>query len=324
MVDAVKIVCLLKRGSSELAAACADLSNVAIVTVAPDPSSIEAEISDADVLVANNAFYTADVAQLLRRAAPRLRWIQFLSTGYNNAESNGLPDGVTLTNAGSIYAPPVAEHAMALLLALVRQVPQMERNRLRRHWDQLEAAEPLDSLRERSLLAVGFGGIGREIAKLSQPLDMRVIGVARTSRDDPLAERVIALEQLPNMLSEADAVALSLPLSDETKGLFGKAAFSAMKQSAVFVNVGRGAVVDTDALVAALRERQIAGAALDVYPTEPLHADSPLWDLENVIISPHIGGWGFTGTMRDLVKLARDNIGRFIAGEPLNNILNIS
>ena len=177
MMEPVKIVCCLKRGCAELTAACAEFDNVTISTTAPDAAALEAELRDADVLVINNAFYTADLADIAHNKAPKLRWIQFYSTGYNNAETFGLPSGVTLTNAGSVYAPPVAEHAMTLLLALVRQIPHMERGRLRKHFDQLETASHLNTLREATLLAVGFGGIGREVARRATSFGMRVIGV---------------------------------------------------------------------------------------------------------------------------------------------------
>lgn len=324
MSEPIKIVCSLKRGCAELATACADLENVSVVTVDPDAASIGREIGDADALVINNAFYTPEFAKVVHDKAGKLRWIQFYSTGYNNAEANGLPAGVTLTNAGSVYAPVVAEHAMALTLALVRQVPHMERERLRQSFDQLAFATRLETLRERTLLAVGFGGIGRGVAERAKGFAMRVIGVASRARQDPLAERVIPLNELHDVLPEADAVVLSLPLLDETKGTFDAAAFDAMKSTAVFVNVGRGALVDEDALISALRERRIMGAGLDVYTTEPLPMESPLWDLDNVIISPHVGGFGDPATLRDLTIIGRENVGRFIAGQPLNNVLDIS
>ena len=272
----------------------------------------------------NNAFYTADLADIAHNKVPKLRWIQFYSTGYNNAETFGLPSGVTLTNAGSVYAPSIAEHAMTLLLALVRQIPHMERGRLRKHFDQLETASHLNTLREATLLAVGFGGIGREVARRATSFGMRVIGVARTAREEPPAERVVSLAELHDVLPEADAVISSLPLLDDTEGTFGAREFDAMKPSAVFVNVGRGALVDEDALVRALRERRIAGAGLDVYTVEPLPVESPLWELDNVIISPHVGGFGDPATLRDLTDIGRDNVERFITGQPLNNVLDIS
>ena len=324
MVEPIKIVCCLKRGCAELTAACAEFDNVTISTVAPDAAALEAELRDADVLVTNNAFYTAGLAEIAHNGAPKLRWIQFYSTGYNNAETFGLPSGVTLTNAGSVYAPPVAEHAMTLLLALVRQIPHMERGRLRKHFDQLETASHLNTLRGATLLAVGFGGIGREVARRAASFGMRVIGVARTAREEPPAERVVALVELHDVLPEADAVISSLPLLDDTVSTFGAREFAAMKPSAVFVNVGRGALVDEDALVQALRERRIAGAGLDVYTVEPLPVENPLWELDNVIISPHVGGFGDPATLRDLTAIGRDNVERFITGQPLNNVLDVS
>lgn len=324
MADPIKIVCSLKRGCEELTTACQDFESVTVVTVAPDAAAMGAAISDADALVINNAFYTPELADMVHRKAHKLRWIQFYSTGYNNAETHGLPDGVTLTNAGSVYAPPVAEHAMALALALLRQIPQMERDRLHRHFDQLKTAVRLNTLREATLLAVGFGGIGRATATRAKGFGMRVIGVASSARNEPLAERVVTLKQLHDVLPEADVVVLSLPLLDKTKDVFGAPEFAAMKHSAVFINVGRGALVDENALIDALRERRIAGAGLDVYTTEPLPTGSALWDLDNVIISPHVGGFGDPATLRDLTAIGRDNVERFIKAQALNNVLDIS
>jgi len=324
MADPIKIVCSLKRGCAELTTACQDLESVTVVTVASDAAAIGAEIAAADVLVINNAFYTAELAAIVREQARRLQWIQFYSTGYNNAETHGLPDGVTLTNAGSVYAPVVAEHAMALALALVRRVPHIERARQRKLFEQLETASHLNSLREGTLLAVGFGGIGKATATRASGFGMRVIGVASREREDPLAERIVTLDHLHDVLPDADVVVLSLPLLDGTKGVFGAREFAAMKRSAVFVNVGRGALTDENALIDALREGRIAGAGLDVYTTEPLPAESELWNLDNVIISPHVGGFGDPATLRDLTVIGRYNVGRFINGQALNNVLDIS
>jgi len=324
MNKSVKIVCSLKRGCVELSEACADLDHVTIATVGSDSVSIGAEIEDADALVINNAFYTAELAAVIHKKATQLRWIQFYSTGYNNAEAHGIPKNVILTNAGSVYAPPVAEHAMALVLALVRRLPHMERERLRKQFNQLETAAHLSTLRGATLLAVGFGGIGKLAAKRALAFDMRVIGVARREREDKLAERVVSLDRLGEVLPEADAVILSLPLLVDTAGIFGVSEFAAMKNSAVFVNVGRGALVDEDALVNALREQDIAGAGLDVYTTEPLPQNHPLWDLDNVIISPHVGGFGDQSTLGDLTAIGRDNVVRFVTGAPLVNVLDIS
>tara|TARA_A100001037_G_scaffold305710_2_gene346948 strand:- start:6885 stop:7859 length:975 start_codon:yes stop_codon:yes gene_type:complete len=324
MADPIKIVCSLKRGCMELAEACADLENVTVTAVESEPESIGAEIEDADALVINNAFYTAELAAIVHDKAARLRWIQFYSTGYNNAEAHGIPKDVVLTNAGSVYAPPVAEHALALVLALVRRLPHMERERLRKHFNQLETASHLSTLRGATLLAVGFGGIGKSAAKRALAFDMRVIGVASREREDALAERVVGLDRLGEVLPGADVIILSLPLLDETAGVFGAAEFAAMKSSAVVVNVGRGALVDEGALIRALEERRIAGAGLDVYTTEPLPEDSPLWELDNVIISPHVGGFGDPSTLGDLTAIGRDNVVRFVAGAPLINVLDIS
>ena len=324
MPKTAKIVCSLKRGCKELSEACVDLDHVTIATVDPDPASIEAEIQDADALVINNAFYTSELAAVVQKKAKVLRWIQFYSTGYNNAEAHGIPKNVVLTNAGSVYASPVAEHAMALVLALVRCLPHMERERSRKQFNQLGTAPHLSTLRGATLLAVGFGGIGKSVAKRALAFDMRVIGVASKERDDRLAERVVGLDRLSEVLPEADAVILSLPLLVATVEIFGTSEFSAMKHSAVFVNVGRGALVDEAALVHALQEQRITGAGLDVYRTEPLPPNHPLWDLDNVIISPHVGGFGDPSTLNDLTAIGRDNVSRFVTGSPLLNVINIS
>jgi phosphoglycerate dehydrogenase-like enzyme len=170
-----------------------------------------------------------------------------------------------------------------------------------------------------TMAIVGLGDIGREIARTARAVGMRVIGVSRSGRKLPEAHRVYRVSALARVLGEADWVVVVVPLTADTQGLIGEAELAAMRASAWLINVARGAVVDETALVAALRTRRIAGAVLDVFATEPLPADHPLWNLDNVVVTPHISG---PSIPEEIAPVFGDNLRRFLAGRPLQNIVD--
>ena len=262
-----------------------------------------------------------------------LRWIHAAGAGVDPLMFPELVNSsVVLTNSGGIYDHAMAEYVLLLVLAFAKDLPHTLDLQRRREWQHRES-ECVDG---RTLLVVGAGSIGREIAKLVRAAGMRVLGVARRARpstagavpspkpaDSPDAafERVVSIDDLPAVLPEADYVVLSLPLTPETRGLFGAAALARMKPTARLINVGRGAVLDEAALVDALRSRRIAGAALDVFRTEPLPADHPLWDMPGVIVSPHMSG-DFFGWPAAVSALFVENFRRWRSGEPLLNVID--
>lgn len=281
--------------------------------------ALQAALPDLDAAILQNGSYTPGIAAAVA-ASPRLKWLQAAATGVDAFRKNGVPSTVLLTNAGDIWADSVAEHAMALLLGLTRALPIVQRLSDQRRWDRDRVASLVRSLSGRKILVVGFGNIGRSVARRARAFDMEVIGIARSrSSDIAPADRIEAPDRLHAVLPEADVVVLSLPLSAETTGLFGAAEFALMKSSSLFVNVSRGEIVVQDALIAALREQRIAGAGLDVTVPEPLPAESPLWTFDNVIVSPHVGGMDDGRSYQKLGELCLDNAERMLAGQALRN-----
>jgi len=229
--------------------------------------------------------------------ARHVRWAHVFSTGVDGVLEE-VPRHVTLTSARGAYAPQLAEHALALLLALTRQL----------HVAEVDEAR-LTTVEGQRLLIIGMGGAGRALAKKAKGLGMKVEAGVRDRR------------ALRTQLGKADAVALCVPLTSRTRGLIGEAELSAMKPTARLINVSRGAVVDTDALTAALREGRLGGAGLDVTEPEPLPLTHPLRAMHNVVVTPHTAGTS-TGAMEATVGLALENLRRYVAGRVLLGVVD--
>jgi phosphoglycerate dehydrogenase-like enzyme len=254
-----------------------------------DQGALDARIGEADVLVVSGLWHDG-----LLDAGQRLRFIQSVSAGVERFPRAALEArGIRLASASGVNARAVAEHAIALILAVTRRLPEARDNQAKHFWRGMigDLAAREDELGGKTLVIVGLGQIGRRLAQLAKAFDLRVLGVRRNpGAGGADADEVHGLAALPRLLPEADFVALACPLTSETENLVDAAALARMKPSAVLVNVARGRVVDETALVAALREGRIAAAALDVTVEEPLSAASPLWDLPNVFITPHTAG----------------------------------
>jgi phosphoglycerate dehydrogenase-like enzyme len=222
---------------------------------------------------------------------------------------------VAIASASGVHAVPLAEWSLLGLLAFTKNLPRLRRDAAAQHWDHYPVAE----LRGRTLLVVGVGEIGAEIARLASAFGMRVLGVKRRA-DEPVAhvEAVHPPEAIDDLVEQADATVITLPLTDETRGLISRRTIGRMRDGAIVVNVGRGGVIDEEALVAALESGKLAGAALDVFANEPLPATSPLWGLENVIISPHTAALSWHENER-IIELFADNLGRYLRGEELRS-----
>lgn len=251
--------------------------------------------------------------------ADRLCWIHWTGAGVDAVLFPELVESdVTLTNSRGIFDRAMAEYVLGLILSFAKRFPETTRHQEQRRW-QHRLGELVFGSRA---LIVGVGSIGREIARMLARAGLQVEGVGRRARpsdDDFVA--VHAHQDLNAVLPEADYVVIVVPLTDETRGLFGAAQLGAMKPTARLINVARGAVLDEAALVEALRTRQIAGAALDVTATEPLPGDSPLWTMPGVIVSPHMSG-DFVGYPDVLVSAFIDNFRRFRAHQPLLNVVD--
>jgi phosphoglycerate dehydrogenase-like enzyme len=265
--------------------------------------------------------YSQDFANAIREPGGRLRFIQFLSAGYESAGAHGVPPGVALSNASEVWAPVVAEHAVALVLALVRRVPDLERRRQARRWDRPAFNASLSSLDGSRVALLGYGSIGREIAKRIRPFGAHVVGISRSARDCPLLDEAVALSELRELLPTVDILINVLPASPSTAGFVDGDFLTLMKPGSYFVNVGRGATVDEAALADALRRNLIAGAALDVFEREPLDASSPLWSMENAILSPHAAGYGSPGIVHRAHELCQSNLRALRDGTKLRNLV---
>ena len=255
--------------------------------------------------------------------AERLRWVQSWSAGVARyLEMPALvedPD-LVMTNAKGVHGPVISEHVFALLLSLTRRLDRYAVNQERGEW-QREAAEPWE-LSGRTMLVAGLGGIGREVARRAAGFDMRVIGTVRTAREAPdFVDLLVTGERTDEFLPEADVLVICLPLTDETAGFFDARRLDLLPDHAVVINIARGGLLDTNALVAALEEGRLAGAGLDVTDPEPLPADHPLWQAPNVRITPHVAGRAdLTGERRNALLV--ENMRRFGAGEPLLNVVD--
>jgi phosphoglycerate dehydrogenase-like enzyme len=254
------------------------------------------------------------------RGAPGLRWVQATAAGAGEqvGAAELTPDElvrVTVTSAAGVHAVPLAEFCLLGLLAFAKDLPRLLDDQRARRWEHY----PTQELRERTLLIVGLGQIGAEIARLADAFGMRVLGLNRSGAGDCAhVQQTGPIEDLSAWLPRADAVVISLPLTDETRGLIDAAAIATMKPGAILVNVGRGGVVDEPALIAALRDHRLGGAALDVYASEPLDGDSPLWDMPNVLLSPHTAALSLHENER-IVALFIENLRRYLRGDELLN-----
>lgn len=253
---------------------------------------------------------------------PNLRWVQATNAGAGQQIREAelrleLLDEVAVTTASGVHATPLAEFSLLGILNFAKEVPRLSRFKQDRHWERLHARE----LRSMNLLVIGLGSIGAEVARLGSCFGMRVAGVKRCpgEAEYPI-EEVYSPEQLAEVLPEADAVVLTLPLTSETENLMDRDAIGVLKRDAIFVNVGRGGVVDEGALTEALEAGNLAGAALDVFRQEPLPLESPLWELPNVLISPHSAAASGLENER-IVDLFIQNLGRYLDDESLINRL---
>ena len=274
---------------------------------------LERRIGEADVVVVSGLWRNT----LLDRTQ-RLRFIQAIGAGTDQFDREKLKElGIRLASARGVNARAVAEHAMSLLLALTRKLPEARDNQARHCWRGMisDIGEREDEVGGKTLLIVGLGGIGARLAELAKAFGLRVIGVKRDpSTGSDAADSLHGLAELKTLLPQADFVALTCPLNAETANIIDVGALSRMKRSAYFINVARGGCVDEPALIKALRDRAIAGAAIDVTVEEPLPETSPLWGMSHVLITPHTAGE--TQKYEDnVLDILVDNLNRLWRGE---------
>ena len=259
-------------------------------------------------------------------AAKRLRWIHSQAAAVHQLMFPELvKSDVIITNARDVHGPVVAEQVIAMIFALAKQIPAAVRFQQKHEWGQgaISTMKPPREIAGATVGLVGLGSIGRNVAKHAAALGMRVIAVREhPEKDKPEnVDEVWPSSQLLRLLSQSDYVVLSTPVTSETTGMIGREQFAAMKPHARLINVGRGPLIDEAALIEALRERKIAGAALDVFDKEPLPPESPLWDLDNLLITPHTAGISEKMWERHCV-LFSENLRRYLSGQPLLGLVD--
>jgi D-2-hydroxyacid dehydrogenase (NADP+) len=293
-----------------------------LVVYLPDYDRLPQELPDTDIFVG------ASLRPEQFQHARKLKWIHSTAVGVSQLmypELRG--SGVILTNPSGILSQPIAEHTMGLMIALARHFPDSVRYQDRARWSQIEVSSqpgPLTELSGQLLLIVGYGSIGREIARRARAFDMRVWGVTRSGKGDAThIEKILPIAQLEDALPHADYIVLSAPDTQETQKLLGPAQIAKMKPGARLINVGRGSLLDEAALIRALETGALGGAALDVAAAEPLPAESPLWKAPNLFITPHTSGVSDRLWQKE-TKLLMDLLGRWFDGRDLFNVVDFT
>lgn len=299
-----------------IAAAQAAVGDVEIIEVSyPIPDDV---IADAEVLLAR-------CTPRIVREAKNLRWLQDSRHGVDSCIVPGIEDKpFILTNTQHTSGPPMADHAIAMMMMLTRGLHHFYRYQQQGVWKDRPIDFPVLELGDKTMLVVGLGGIGTEVARRAHGLGMRVLGLRRSSRERPdFVEYVGLSDELHELAARADVIVNALPLTDETRGLFDKAFFDTAKRGTYFISVGRGASTVTDDLIAALRDGRVAGAGLDVTDPEPLPDGHELWSLPNVIITPHIAATTDQGRWRRWA-LIEENLRRYVNGDRMLNVVDVT
>jgi len=274
-------------------------------------------LGSAEVLLGLPGDSPAGLAAVVRDN-PRLRWVQGTAAGTGEqVKAAGLTEEelerVVITSASGVHVGPLAEFCLLGLLHFTKDVPRLRNDQAAHHWDHY----PVPELRDSTLLVLGLGAIGTEVARLAKAFGMHTIGLNRAGgSDSPHVDEVYSSEHLYEVLRRAQGVVVTLPLTEETSGMLDAEALAQIKPGAILVNAGRGGVIDERALVQVLREERLKGAALEVFATEPLPAESPLWDLPNVLISPHTAALSVHENER-IDELFTENLRRYLRGEEL-------
>jgi phosphoglycerate dehydrogenase-like enzyme len=270
-------------------------------------SKVDPYIGTADVLIT----FGVQVAAHVFDKAKRLKWVQALGTGVDGiVDQPALRKHVVVTNMQGLHGGPVSEAAIAAMLALARGFTRSMRLQRDHRWERF----PASLLRDKTVGIFGVGAIALELAPKCKAFGMRVVGISSRTREVPGFDAMVGREALREAVKTLDFLVLLTPYTEETRNIVDAAVFAAMKRSACLVNLARGGIVDEAALVEALRKKTLAGAALDVFAQEPLPADSPLWDMDNVIVTQHQGGF-FDSYPRYALPVVEENMRRWLAGD---------
>lgn len=289
------------------------------ITVSDKPEALEKAVSNADVILLG--MNRAGVLPLVWKFAGKVRWLHSLSAGVESTLFPALVESaVPMTNAAGVFRRSLAEFVMLSILFFAKDVRRMLRSQAANKWDQFDKEE----LSGRTLGIIGPGGLGRAAAERAKAFGMRVAVLRRRpekSEGDKLIDRVFGPSGKLQLLEESDYVLAATPLTPETRGMIGETELRAMKSTGVIINIGRGPIIVESALIQALRERRIRGAALDVFDREPLPEDHPFWSMDNVLLSPHSADHTSTW-LEDAMQFFVENFERFRSGAPLHNIVD--
>jgi phosphoglycerate dehydrogenase-like enzyme len=283
------------------------------------------ELSDEqrDAFARAHVIFTLDVPMDLPPIATNLRWVQCMGSGVGQYVSARLPEGdIVLTNGAGIASAPIAEWVLARVLQIVKRLPEHDANTRDHRWHMALGGR----LEGRTVAIVGLGAIGRDVARRFRGFGVWLLGIRRSwtpGATDPDVDELFGPAALHEVLERADVVVLAAPGSDDNADLFDSAAFAAMRDGAIFVNVARGTLVDEVALIDALESGRLSAAAIDVARTEPLPPDDPLWSAPNLYVSPHSSA-SVERYGERAFDLFCDNLERFVAGEPLRNVVDLS
>lgn len=293
------------------------------VLVSNDLATIEQHAPDAEIILFSSLTGNSVPFEEVWKRAPRLKWVHSLAAGVDKVLVGGFIESpVPLTNARGVFKRPLAEFAILGMLYFYKHVRRLVESQRAHRWDDFL----VDWLPGKVMGIVGYGEIGRECALLAKALGVKIHATRRKpelSKEDPLLDRIFPATGLKDMLREVDVMLAAAPLTPATRHMISDAEFHVMKPGAIAINVGRGPVIDEQALIRALEEKRIAGAALDVFETEPLAADHPFWDMENVLLSPHCTDRTRDPDWLDLtMRCFVENFQRYVQGEPLLNVVD--
>ena len=285
-----------------------------------DMDILTKEIKDADVLV---AMLMRKFDTDLIKMGDNLKWIQSWSAGVDKfLEDNSFKylkeNEIALTSVRGIHKDSMSEQVMGYLISFSRRLPELMELKKKKEWDRLK----VDYLKDKTLSIFGLGAVGKEVAKKAQAFKMNVIGVKRnTDVEIPGVQEIYSPDQAEKVLNKSDYVVVTMPLTEETRGYFGYDKFKAMQETAYFINVARGEIVKEKEMIKALNKDLIAGAALDVFEEEPLPEESPLYEMDNVILTPHTSGL-FPDYNKEAVEIFKNNLRRFLEGKELKNVID--
>lgn len=290
------------------------------VSFAEDPGELINQGFDADILICWSTSGGHCIVEPYCNYAKNLKWIHAMSAGVEGITQSSIANipGLRLTNAKGIHGIPISENVVSYIVAHYRGLRRILENQQKHKWQRFVPEEAYG----KTVAILGIGAIGKEIAKRCKAFEMYVIGVKRTMSEVPYCDEVLTADMMDEALSRADVVVMVMPFTGETYKILDGEKLSKMKKGAIFVNVGRGQTVDTDALVSALQSGQLAGAMLDAMDPEPLNDDSPLWNMDNVLISPHMSAE--TPLYMDRAfEVFQKRAAEFLAGKPMKDEINL-